>query len=186
VNATQPTAQLFAASSDLTPRECIAVFHRWIQTKRFPEILLLDVADYSHVADGPVVLLVAHEGFLSLNREYGRLGLLWRERRGEPRAAGDGLRAAASMVLRAAQELERDAAGKIRFAPGELSVGFDDRLHAPNDAATLAALRPDLEALGTALYGRAEVTQGGDPKSCFRASLRGAATSLAELVTRHG
>ncbi len=180
----QPVAELCTASCELAPRECIAIFHRWIQSRRWPDVLLLDVADYSHVADGPVVLLVAHQGFLSLNRDYGRLGLLWRERRGEPRPAAEGLRAAVEMVLRAATELDRDAGGKIRFAPGELSVGFDDRLNAPNDAATFAALRPELDALGTALYGRADVTQGGDPKSCFRASLRGSAASLADLAAR--
>ena len=36
---------------------------------------LIDVADYSHVPDGPGVMLVAHEGFFSLDQENHQPGL---------------------------------------------------------------------------------------------------------------
>ncbi len=189
MEASQPVAKIFAASSELAPRELIAVFHRWIQRERLPGVLLFDVCDYSHVPDGPVVLLVAHEGFLSLDREHEdgaetRLGLQWRVRRGDPRPAGESLRGALRLLLAAALALEEDAGGKIRFAPGAIACGFDDRLHAPNDDATFAALRPELEALGAALYGRAEVARFGDKKSPLRALVSGPTDSLAALAAR--
>ena len=43
----------------------IPVFHRWIQTGAV-EGLLIDVADYSHVPQGPGVMLIAHEGNYAL------------------------------------------------------------------------------------------------------------------------
>ena len=39
------------------PREFVPVFHRWIQTQAVRDQLLIDVADYEHVPEGPGVLL---------------------------------------------------------------------------------------------------------------------------------
>ena len=41
------------------------MFHRWIQT-RAVDGLLIDVADYTHLKDGPQVLLAGHEGNYSM------------------------------------------------------------------------------------------------------------------------
>src|SRR4030095_5221476 len=60
--------KLFAADgSSVQPREFVPIFHRWIQTQAVANHLLIDVADYAHVPDGPGVLLVAHEGNFSLD-----------------------------------------------------------------------------------------------------------------------
>ena len=48
-------------------RELVPVFHRWIQTGAIPGHLLVDVADYDHVPEGPGILLVAHEGNLGID-----------------------------------------------------------------------------------------------------------------------
>ncbi len=53
--------------SVLEPSDVIPVFHPWIQTQAV-DGLLIDVADYSHMATGPCVLLVAHEGHYVLHR----------------------------------------------------------------------------------------------------------------------
>ncbi len=56
--------------------DAIPVFHSWIQD-RVCEELLIDVADYRHVAAGPGVMLIAHEANYSLdntdNRFRGKL-----------------------------------------------------------------------------------------------------------------
>ena len=54
----------------------IPVFHEWIQKQNLTGHLLIDVHDYSHVHHGPGILLVAHEGNVSLENEEGRPGLL--------------------------------------------------------------------------------------------------------------
>jgi len=56
--------------------EAIAVFHRWIQDRVCPE-MLIDVADYRHVPNGPGVMLIGHEANYSLDSAKGRLGLLY-------------------------------------------------------------------------------------------------------------
>ena len=52
----------------------IPVFHRWIQEQIFDE-LLLDVANYSHVPDGPGVVLIGHEADYALDNTDGKLGV---------------------------------------------------------------------------------------------------------------
>ena len=46
----------------------IPVFHNWIQEKVVSDHLLIDVADYSHIPDGPGVMLISHEGHYSLDQ----------------------------------------------------------------------------------------------------------------------
>ena len=56
--------------------EFVPVFHSWIQLKTVPDHMLIDVADYSHVKDGPGTLLVAHEANIYLDRFDGMLFVL--------------------------------------------------------------------------------------------------------------
>src|SRR5439155_19767862 len=62
------------APADLSA--AIPVFHRWIQDRACPE-MLIDVADYRHVPNGPGVMLIGHEASYSLDKTKGRLGLLY-------------------------------------------------------------------------------------------------------------
>jgi len=60
-----------------SPKDFIPVFHNWIQNSSLPEHLLIDVVDYSHIYDGPGVLLTAHEGHISLDNEHEMPGLFY-------------------------------------------------------------------------------------------------------------
>jgi hypothetical protein len=55
----------------------VPVFHRWIQQKSFPNHLLVDVADYAHVPEGPGTLLVSHEANIHFDRDGGKPGVLY-------------------------------------------------------------------------------------------------------------
>src|ERR1043165_8660714 len=48
--------------------EYAAVFNTWIQQQRLEE-LLIDVADYLHVHNGPGIMLIGHEADYSLVRK---------------------------------------------------------------------------------------------------------------------
>src|SRR5437868_13812684 len=48
--------------------DIIPIFHGWIQKQSIEGHLLIDVHDYSHMQDGPGILLVAHEGNFSLDK----------------------------------------------------------------------------------------------------------------------
>ena len=123
--------------SALAPRACIEIFHRWIQQGAVPG-LLIDVADYTHLAGGPRVMLVAHEGDYALDDADGRLGLVYTRKQPLEGPLADRLAAAAAMLLAAAERLERDTAalagGGAAFLAGEMAVVANDRLAAPRTA----------------------------------------------------
>ena len=58
-------------------KDYIPLFHQWIQNKSISDHLLIDVADYSHVLDGPGVMLMTHEGHFSLDQEGMIPGMLY-------------------------------------------------------------------------------------------------------------
>ena len=63
-----------------SPQDYIPVFHGWIQEQLIPNHLLIDVADYSHVKDGPGIMLIAHEGHFSLDQENNKPGMMYMRR----------------------------------------------------------------------------------------------------------
>ena len=142
----------------LSPRDVIPVFHRWIQT-RAVDGMLIDVADYTHLPTGPLVLLVAHEGRYVLDRGDDRLGLQYVRTQPLDGRLETRLRTVARTLVRAARLLESDAtlSGPVRFRGDELDWVANDRLLAPNTPETLSAVRPAFESfLGT-------LSDGGAP-----------------------
>ncbi len=118
----------------------IPVFHSWIQDQSTDE-LLLDVASYAHVKDGPGVILIGHEADYSLDLTDGRLGLRYNRK-----AVGDGnnqlrLEQAVSAALKALETLQRDKRleNSIQFDGRNIELFINDRLLAPNAAVTQLA-----------------------------------------------
>src|SRR3984893_6792180 len=97
----------------------IPVFHRWIKERLLPE-LVIDVASYVHVPEGPGVVLIGHGSDYFMDRGEGRLGLLHSRKRAGP-PPPDRLTDLARRTLHAATLLERDPAfsGGLRFATNE-------------------------------------------------------------------
>jgi hypothetical protein len=172
----------------LDVEDLIPVFHRWIKQRALPE-LTIDVANYRHVPNGPGVVLIGHGADYFMDEGEGRTGLLHnRKRAGLPPA--ERLGDLARRTLHAASLLERDVAlaGKIKFATNELLFRVNDRLAAPNTDATLAAFRPELEALAKTLFGGpGELSRVGGAKDLFAVRITGPAnTPLATLLQRAG
>ena len=167
--------------SVLEPSDVIPVFHRWIQTQAV-DGLLIDVADYSHMATGPCVLLAAHEGHYVLDRAGGRLGLQYARRQPLDGPLQDRLVALGRILLRAGRLLETDRSlpGPVRFRGTEIECIANDRLLAPNLAETLTAMGPALDGLLTTLSAGAEwtLTRREDSRARFEvlAHTDGAAT----------
>jgi hypothetical protein len=121
-------------------RDFIPVFHSWIQEQKIEGHLLIDVHDYSHVQNGPGILLVAHEGNFSLDQAEGRLGLVYYRK--QP-VAGDSLKIAFEAARNAVRLLEGEPTlNGIRFRANEFLVFSNDRLLAPNTAEARAELEP--------------------------------------------
>jgi hypothetical protein len=140
--------KLFAAEGEgVELALLIPVFHRWIQT-RAVEGMLIDVADYSHVVDGPGILLVAHEANYALDETGGRRGFLYSRKQPLDGTLAERLFRAAEIALRACRELESapELGGRLRFRGDEIRVIANDRLAAPNTEETWRAFEPELRA----------------------------------------
>jgi hypothetical protein len=124
-------------------RDFIPVFHGWIQQQKIADHLLIDVHDYSHVHNGPGILLVAHEGNFSVDQEGGRLGLFYYRKQPLQCGLEANLKSALQTVLQACKLLESEPKlDGLKFDTKEILVLANDRLLAPNDAAGRAKIEP--------------------------------------------
>src|ERR1700759_65999 len=105
-----------AAAEAVTPEDLIPVFHRCIKDRALPE-RTIDVANYSHVPEGPGVVLIGHGADYFMDEGEARLGLLHNRKRAGV-ADGERLSDAARRTLHAAALLEKEPAlaGKLTFA----------------------------------------------------------------------
>ena len=154
----------------------IRIFHGWIQDSRLDE-LLIDVADYRHLSEGPGVVLVAHEADYSMDENGGRLGLLYRRKVGQEGSNLDRLEKATESALAACDLLEKELSldGELKFNRKELEISVNDRALAPNTEETFAALKPELEEFLGKLWGHDDFSlsyQQGDPRGLFRVQVK--------------
>ena len=182
--------KLFATDGTTAqPRELVPVFHHWIQTQAVADQLLIDIADYAHVPEGPGVMLVAHEGNFSVDLGRGRMGLAYNRKIAAGGTLVDRLRAAMRTLVQACRHLEDEPAlgGRMRFRGDQLQVFANDRLLAPNHPETLTAFQPTLSAFLHALYGDAActITAESDPRERFSVQVQAPkAVTLTDLSAR--
>ncbi|HKQ86648.1 MAG TPA: hypothetical protein VJS43_07760 [Candidatus Acidoferrales bacterium] len=167
--------KLFVEGSEEALEPLVPVFHRWIQEKPLEE-LLLDVADYRHVIDGPGVVLIGHEANYSLDNTEGDLGVLYNRKTPLDGTNQDRLKQAARAALNACEKLEAEPKlnGKIRFGGTKIQLLINDRFLAPNVAETRAAFDPELKEFCARLFGGIEYTASyeNDPRRRFGVTLQ--------------
>lgn len=145
----------------------LTVFMEWIQAQPFEE-LLIDVADYRHVPDGPGVVLVGHEGSYSMDWTGGRLGLLYNRKGALEGDAHTRIRQAVQAVLAAAERLERhpSQADALQFDLTSIQFILNDRLTAPNTEETYEAFTEILHPVLADLYDIVELERvSSDPRA---------------------
>jgi len=175
------------AAEPLPPERLIPVFHRWIRERVLDE-LAIDVADYGHVHEGPGVVLIGHSFDYFFEEIEGRPGLVYARKRDAPPPAtrlADAVRRALSGARRLEQE---PTLSGLAFRADELLVRVPDRLNARPDEAGFAALKSELEALGTTLFaGVTSIERVGGARDPLSARMKGSgAASVAELLARLG
>lgn len=140
------TIKFFAdGADDLDITAFIPIFHAWIREHSVPG-LLIDLADYKHVLDGPVLQLQGHDGDYYVDLAHGRFGILYRHKREWP---SDVLSERVALVWeRALYAIERlkdeEALGDLAFRTDEVELTFPDRLNVPNTAETFEMLHDEL------------------------------------------
>lgn len=132
----------------IDPSAVVPVFHDWISRQRVDEVLI-DVADYSHVHEGPAIMLVALEADYVLDFEAGRPGIRYIRKRNIP----DTLPAAlAQVIAKAAQAAHLlETAGFSLDAAG-VEVEILDKLNYPQGTDSFNALAAELENVGSAAW----------------------------------
>ena len=146
--------------ADIDLSAFVAIFQRWIQKERV-EGLLIDVADYHHVHQGPGVILIGDEGDYGMDLGEGRPGLLYTRKRQMPDTLTAALGESYRLAIRACEALRMEKSLKGQeFDYALAKITFLDRLHSPNTAEVFANLQPEIGSFASGLYGSATVTRG--------------------------
>jgi hypothetical protein len=164
----------------------IPVFHSWIENQNGDE-LLIDVADYTHVPAGPGVVLIGHEGNYSVDNTGNRLGVRYNRKAVLDGSNQDRLTQATRAALTACRRLgaEPRLGGKFLFNGQDIEIFINDRLVAPNNAATREAFDADFHLFSRKLFRGKEysISYGADPRSLFTAFVKASQPlSVAELL----
>jgi hypothetical protein len=132
-------------------KEFIPIFHEWIQKQIINDHLLIDVHNYSHIHEGPGILLVGHQGNFSVDFVEGRTGLVYYRKQPVPNLA-DVLKPA----VQGCRLLTEDPRmrGRLNFSTDEALIFANDRLIAPNIEKTFSELNQQLAATLHGLFGK--------------------------------
>ena len=170
----------------------IPVFHDWIRQGKVPG-LLIDVADYGHMVDGPGVMLIGHEVDYALDMSQGRPGLLHvRKRRSNTDADARAntspngqLATVFHGALLACKYLEQEnSLGTLKFNTGNAVLTYLDKLSAPNSEQTFNAVIGEIESFLSTVYQGGQVSiqrVSSDDRDPFAVSIN--VTDAATLDT---
>ena len=124
----------FKPNGSYPSKDFIPVFHNWIQTNSVPDHMLIDVIDYSHIPDGPGIMLIAHEGHFSLDKENNQPGMMYMRRAELEGSFEDRFEAVFSTSLHATQMLINNELGsEVHLLPDSFRFTTNDRLLAENN-----------------------------------------------------
>jgi hypothetical protein len=167
--------KLLASGGAVNLEPLIPIFHGWIRDRVFEE-MLLDVADYRHVPDGPGVMVIGHQANYSVDNTDGRLGVLYNRKAAVEGSNQDRLRQAARSALMAFQRLEAEPTmkGELRFGGNEVEVFINDRALAPNNEATRIAAQPEMHSFFGKLFAGADyaLKHETEPRRLFTARVK--------------
>jgi hypothetical protein len=168
----------------------IPVFQSWIE-KQSGDELLLDIADYSHVHDGPGVILIGHQGDYSVDNTDGRLGVRYNRKTLLDGSNQERLTQATRAALSAFVRLEAEPRleGKLLFGGREIEVFINDRLLAPNTEATRQTADGELQTFFRKLFREREfsLSYASDARRAFGATAKlSTPFAAAELLANLG
>jgi len=153
----------------------IDVFHGWIQAS---DGVYHDVADYSHMHQGPGIVLVAPDFHVSVDETGGRRGLLFQQKTSLEGTNQERLARVFQSALENCRRLQAEPAlqGKLEFRFDEFEITLNDRLLAPNGDETYGVLKAEIEPFVSRLFGGAEIAleQEGDLRKrvCLRIKVK--------------
>lgn len=148
------------------------IFNTWIPAS--PEVFV-DVADYRHVKDGPLVILVGHFVDYAWDHADYQHGFLYNGRQPTEGSNQEKIVNSLTAFLKAAKRF-RDAPEwktKPQFKTDELTFLVNDRGLVPNTEDTFKQVKPELEqVMGQILQTPAEIIHQNNPKQRFSARIK--------------
>ena len=155
--------------------------------------MLLDVADYRHVPNGPGMMVIGLQANYSVDNTGGRLGVRYNRKAELDGTNQDRLKQAARAALAAFQRLESEDSmkGALRFGGREMELFINDRALAPNNDATRVSAQPELHAFFGRLFQGADYAlvriRDGNRAACRRVRVKASKPfSIAELLANLG
>ena len=139
------------APADFDITDIIPVFHRWIQEQTVPG-LLIDVADYKHVPQGPGILLISDEGDYSLEQEDGGFSIVYDRKRQTGDDLGESIRIVLATLRTALQALEAEPSLALSAEASHIELTILDRLQYPNTLEIFDVIRNSLTESVAAIY----------------------------------
>ena len=122
----------------ISPDDAFRIFNAWIPV--ISDEVLVDVADYSHVPNGPYTLLVGHDHNYALDNTDCQLGLYCASKHADGIDPSAQISSVIAKTLQACQRLESES--RVHFRGNELSLIINDRLNAPNTESTATNVEP--------------------------------------------
>jgi hypothetical protein len=174
-------------AADIDLADFVGVFQRWIQQNALDE-LLIDVADYKHVFEGPGIVLIGHFSDYSIESREGRTGLLYTRKRQVESDFQSQMRTALRLALKASELLqtETDFDPRLKFRADAFEIRFADRLQLPNRPESFDAIKDDLQIVLSELYGGNAVQfapRTSDPRNLLTVAVQGeGVTTVADLL----
>jgi hypothetical protein len=160
VNLDRFAVKFFTTSEpDVDDAEFIDIFHEWIRLKRLNHVML-DVADYRHVPNGPGIMLVTHEVNYAMDRNDGQFGLYAQQKISDGSTLKDKILGLVKSTAQFGSLLESESAlqGKIKLDGSTFHYIANDRLNAPNTEEAFNTIKGELEAIAADLYPGKTVT----------------------------
>lgn len=157
------SAKLFATDpgADVDLDGFIPVFHKFIKEETV-EGILIDVAVYGHVPEGPGIVLIGHDVDYSIDMNDGKAGILTVGKRLEDGTLAGHLDDTVRKCLRAVKALQAEGSTTVPYSTSALKVQILDRLAGPNSDDGYAAVEGDLQALATRVFGDGATVERAD------------------------
>ena len=161
---------LFNESMDSNLDPLIPIFHAWI-SKQDREELLIDVADYRHVPDGPGIILIGHEANISLTENNRHISLCYNRKIATKGTDEERFRQAVRGALIACEKLEMDGrlTGKMNFECQEIEIFVNDRIFFSNQKKSYRILDPKFKGLFDVIFVKNEysISHFEDPRKVY-------------------
>lgn len=149
------------------------VFQTWIQQKLCEE-LLIDVADYLHVPEGPGMILVGLEADYSIDHSDGVWGLRYNRKKPVEGDAPTQFKQALKASLQACEWLSGTIELEdLSFDYSKMEIFLNDRGLSPNTPENAKALEKQLQKNFSELFNQTPktYTPESDPRKCLGAQL---------------